>query len=191
MERNGAARADVVAAALREHARELRAFVRARVPADEADDVLQVAAVRAIERADSLSDAERVRPWLYRLHRNVIVDVARSRARRQRLHEQAAFEGSADTEVAPSPGDDAPCRCSVNLAQQMNPIHATMLALVDAGDATVAEAARLLGITANNAAVRLHRARAALKETMQQHCGVSSVEDCDDCRCVHDGCCPV
>ena len=56
--------ADVVAVALREYHAELDAFVRARVAPQDVDDTLQVAALRAIERADSLDDPERVLAWL-------------------------------------------------------------------------------------------------------------------------------
>ncbi len=182
---------DVVATALREHAGDLRAFVCARVPADEAEDVLQVAAMRAVERADTLSDPARVRAWLYRLHRNVIVDSVRRRERQRRLLEDAAREADVAQPAVTAAEQGELCKCSVSLAQQLKPVYSSVLALVDTGNATVSEAARVLGISANNAAVRLHRARAALRDAMRQHCGVASVEDCDDCRCVHDGCCPV
>jgi len=191
MERNQdvACGPDVVSAALRTHAVDLRAFVRGRVPADDVDDILQIAAMRAIERADSLTDPERVRAWLYRIHRNVIVDTLRSRARQRRLRDQAGQEANLQAEAAMSIPRES-CKCSVSLAKQINPAYASVLELVDAGDATVAEAARVLGISANNAAVRLHRARTALKAAMLQHCGVTNPAECDDCRCVYDGCCP-
>ena len=51
-------RRDLVAETLRSPA-EFEAFVRA-VPAQEVDDVLQIAALRAIENAESLDDTNRV-----------------------------------------------------------------------------------------------------------------------------------
>ncbi|MEM9730704.1 MAG: sigma-70 family RNA polymerase sigma factor [Myxococcota bacterium] len=170
--------------ALRANRSRLAAFVRARVPASDVDDVLQIAAVRAIEGAASLNDTERVLPWLYRIHRNVAADETRRRAR----HDRWVESDDAAPEVA-APVADSMCRCSVAQAKRMRPSYAAVINLVDIRGASLAEAARQLGISANNVAVRLHRARKALRQSMLEHCGVTSLRDCADCRCVHEGCC--
>ncbi len=175
-------RTKLIASVLREHAGQFRSFVAARLPSADVDDVLQTAAVRALERAKSLKDPDRVLPWLYRVHRNVIADTLRNRARRQRTLDDmdAASEVDAPEEL---------CGCSLVQARRLQPSYAAVLALVDAGDATIADAAAHLGISVNNASVRLHRARKALRKAMREHCGVESPRDCLDCRCVVDGCC--
>ena len=175
-------RTKLIASVLREHAGQFRSFVAARLPSADVDDVLQTAAVRAVERAASLNDPDRVLPWLYRVHRNVIADTLRNRASRERtLNEiDAAPEVDALEEL---------CGCSLVQARRLQPSYAAVLALVDAGDATIADAAAHLGISVNNASVRLHRARKALRKAMREHCGVESPRDCLDCRCVVDGCC--
>jgi len=173
----------VVLAALREHADELHAFVGARVGAAEADDILQVAAMRALDRADTLNDPSRVRAWLFRIHRNLVTDTLRAEARRHRLHEGVAAEAES---VSPTPER---CDCSTVQARQLRPSYAAVLELVDVRGASVAEAAEELGISTNNVAVRLHRARKALRVALREHCGTESVADCLDCRCVPDGCC--
>ena len=175
-------RTELIASVLVEHAGQFRSFVAARLPSADVDDVLQMAAARAVERAASLNGPERVLPWLYRVHRNVIVDTLRSRASRERTL----------SEVEPAPDVDWPdelCDCSLVQARRLRPSYAAVLALVDAGDATIADAAAHLGISVNNASVRLHRAREALRKAMLAHCGVTSLRDCLDCRCVTDGCC--
>ncbi|MEM7154061.1 MAG: sigma-70 family RNA polymerase sigma factor [Myxococcota bacterium] len=177
-------RETLIADALREHAAQFRAFVGARVPPGEVEDILQTAAFRAVERSGSLKDSERLLPWLYRLHRNIIVDTMRRRASRERVVDPHA--------VAPEPSaqpSEDPCHCALVLARQLSPAYASMLSLVDAGDASVAEAAEALGISTNNAAVRLHRARKALRKAMLEHCGVRSPSECADCRCAFEGCC--
>ena len=175
---------ELIGAALREHASQFRTFVGARVPPAEVDDVLQTAAMRAVERSESLRDADRVVPWLYKLHRNVIADMMRTRGSRERLLDRSA---SAPEMSVPEP--DNLCKCSLVQARRMNPAYASMLSLVDAGDASLAEAAATLGISVNNAAVRLHRARHALRKAMLEHCGVQNSRDCVACRCVVQGCC--
>ena len=177
-------RREVVADALREQRSELAAFVRARVQPQDADDVLQLAALRAVERADSLEDPDRVVAWLYRIHRNLIIDVARKRAR-ERRHVAAVAELP---EQPDAPVAD-PCGCSVAQAKRLLPAYASILSLVDSDGLQLREAARQLDVTANNAAVRLHRARKALRQAMLEHCGVTDPRECADCRCVDDACC--
>lgn len=183
---------EAVAQALAEHAGSFRAFVRKRVPSAEIDDVLQLAAMRAVERATSLEDPERVVAWLYRIHRNVIADVRRKRESRQRVLDSAALDRAASalpaTSMTPAPSASA-CACSLAQAKGMNASYAEILELVDMGDLTIAEAAEVLGVSTNNATVRLHRARKALRRRMLEHCGVTSLRDCTSCRCVEDGCC--
>ncbi|MEO1065285.1 MAG: sigma-70 family RNA polymerase sigma factor [Actinomycetota bacterium] len=175
---------DVVADALCEHQPAFEAFVRARVRPQDVDDLLQLAALRAIERADSLEDPERVVAWLYRIHRNLIVDVARTRSSERRYVDAVAeLPEQADPPVAD------PCECSVTQARRLRPTYATILSLVDSDGLQLREAARQLEVSPNNAAVRLHRARRALKRAMLEHCGVDDPRQCAGCRCVEDACC--
>lgn len=176
----------LVAETLRTSARALRAFVAARVPAAEVDDVVQVAAVRAVERSGSLKVPERVLPWLYRVHRNVIVDAVRQRGSHERL-----LDNVSNAQEPTQPVDRDACSCSLAQMQSLRPAYSAVLELVDVQDASLSEAARALGISINNATVRLHRARRALRDTMSAHCGVQNARDCVTCRCVDDGCCTV
>lgn len=177
---------DVVADALRELRPELDAFVRARVPAQDVDDITQLAALRAIERAETLDDPMRVRAWLYRIHRNLIVDTYRARSREQR---HVDTEGEVPDPIETDAED--PCACSVIQAKRLRPSYASILSLVDTGGLGLDDAARELEITPNNATVRLHRARKALREAMLEHCGVTDPRACAGCRCVDDVCCTV
>ena len=58
-----------------------------------------------------------------------------------------------------------------------------MLEQVDLEDRSLDDVARELGITVNNATVRLHRARRALREALAEHCHTTSVRECLDCGC--------
>lgn len=61
------------------YSEELKAFVRLRVPADESDDILQDVWASL---ADTLQDEppQHVRAWLYRVSRNRIADLYRTRS---------------------------------------------------------------------------------------------------------------
>ena len=174
----------VVTDALRDRQADFEAFVRARVRPQETDDVLQVSALRASELADSLDDPDRVVAGLYRIHRNLVIDVIRRRAT-ERRH----VDGVAEVPEQIDPAVEDPCECSVAQAGRLRPSYATILSLVDGEGLAVGEAARRLDVTPNNAAVRLHRARTALRQAMLEHCGVTDPRDCAGCRCVDDACC--
>ncbi len=183
---------EAVAKALREQHAALREFVRARVRPEEVDEVLQTAALRAMEKAGSLDDPARATAWLYRLHRNLIADTGRRRATERRLFtdaEEPLAKGGAPAVDEAGPQAIELCGCSVAQARRIRSGYASILELVDLGDSTIEEAAATLGISVNNANVRLHRARKALRQQMLEHCGVTSPRDCVDCRCVDDGCC--
>ena len=158
--------------------------MRARCSPADVDDVLQIAAVRAIESAGSLKDPARVLSWLYRVHRNTAIDESRSRTRQQRW-----LDGDSQAADVAATAPKSSCGCSVAQARRIRPSYASVLNLVDIRGATLAEAAEALEISVNNATVRLHRARKALRQSMLEHCGVTSLRECADCRCVNDGCC--
>lgn len=174
-----------VASALRAHDTKLKRLVATRVPPDVVDDVRQDAALRAIEKAETLRDPERILPWLYRIHENAALDAMRKSASNRRLLDAARREA-----VPFEPEVVEWCRCSIAQSRLLKPNYAAILDLVDIRGLSLADAARVLNTSINNATVRLHRARAALKKRMLDHCGVTSVNACADCRCVHEGCCP-
>ena len=190
MEPRRLATRDLVVEALAQHRAALAGFVRARVPAADVEDVLQVAAMKAVEAHHTLDDPSRVLPWLYRIHRNVVSDATRKRRSLERLAERAERETTHDAAIVwPNHGRDELCRCSVVQTQFVAEAYAEILRLVDLGEMSVPEAAEALGISSGNAAVRLHRARKALRQRMLEHCGVTSLRECADCRCVDEGCC--
>ena len=147
--------------------------------------MLQIAALRAVEKADNLQDPHKVLPWLYQIHRNVITDLHRKRTSEERRKDALASDMMIGHTDMPEH-----CGCSVSQAGKLSQGYAAILELVDIKGASLKEAARALNLTANNAGVRLHRARAALKLRLLTHCGVSTMRECADCRCTSDGCCP-
>ena len=172
---------EVVEQLVGEHRRFL-AFLRPRVgSAAEAEDLLQEAYVRSLERGDQLREGEKATAWFYRLLRNAIIDRARSRASEARALEAHAWtlpEAEAPPEV-----EARLCHCIQGLLPTLPPDQAEMLARVDLGGGTPAQVASELGITANAAAVRLHRARRALHARLLQTCGTCTEHGCLDCHC--------
>jgi RNA polymerase sigma-70 factor (ECF subfamily) len=163
-------------------------MARSRVGTEaDAEDVVQRAMMRAAERAASLEDPARLRAWFYRILRRTIVDHHRSKPR------DARHERLDSAEVCDESGLDAPapcgCACAVRLLGELRPAYAEILRRVDFDGQDPAAVAAALRISSTNLYVRLHRARAALRERVERHCGVSSVAPCLDCMCsTHERC---
>lgn len=158
---------------------EYLAFLSSRVsaPAD-AEDLLQQSLLRAGDRLHTLRDPSRLRAWFYRLLRRAIADHHARRARdEQRLGELA---NSVETQT---PEESASCACSLGLLAGLRPEYRAMLEQVDLEDREIADVAAELGITTNNATVRLHRARRALRDALSEHCNTASARECQDCGC--------
>src|SRR6059058_4965450 len=176
---------DVLEVLVENHRRFL-AFLERRVGSqDVAEDILQDAFVRSLEkdRVDTLRDPEAVIPWFYRLLRNAVIDHHRHRGAEDRALAYAA--GTAD-EAEPGADEalrDEVCACVGALVETLKPEYATAIKRVDLDGAAVSEFAREVGITANNAGVRLHRAHEALRRQLALCCGTCATHGCLDCHC--------
>lgn len=169
--------AGALAAAIESERRRFVDFLRRRV-GDEAEDLFQHSLLRALERAGELSDPSLVKPWFWRLLRNSVTDHHRARVARDSRHAalRALEEGTPDEETAA-------CACALGLLSRLPPDYAEILRRVDLDDERVIDVARSLGITSDNAAVRLHRARAALRAKLSGCCAVQSLRACFSCDC--------
>jgi RNA polymerase sigma factor (sigma-70 family) len=171
----------VVAELVQNH-RELLRFVERRVGnRAEAEDILQAAFVRGVERANAIRDGESTTAWFYRVLRNAVVDHFRRRAAAGRAHEAAARE--IDEVVPPVETQEAVCACVRGLADTLKPEYASALQRVEIDGLTVQAFAEEAGISANNAGVRLHRAREALRKRVTTTCGTCAEHGCLDCTC--------
>lgn len=160
------------------------AFVRPRVGSKEdAEEILQAAFVKSIEKSGSIRDGETAIAWFYRLLRNAVIDHYRHRVAEQRGHERYVEEnpeGVTELDVAI---EGTVCACVKDLIPTLKTEYAEVLRRVELEGRSVAEAAAALGVTPNNAAVRLHRAREALRKRLVQTCGTCTEHGCLECTC--------
>ncbi len=167
---------------LENQARFLR-FVTQRVGnRHTAEEILQEALVRSLDRGGSLRDSESVVAWFYRVLRNALVDHHRKSAAERRAHDGAAAEASPF--VDPDDGlKEQTCACVVGMLDSLKPDYAQALRRVEMDGIGVPAYAIEAGISPNNAGVRLHRARQALRSHLTQLCGTCSHDACQDCAC--------
>lgn len=159
------------------------AFVASRVGGRAAaEDLVQEALARAVDRVGELRDAEAAVPWFYQVLRNAIADHHRRAGAAGRAAERFAAES--ETEVAPPEPPRRVCPCVARLAKELKPEYAAALSRVEVEGAAVKDFAEEAGITAGNAAVRVFRAREALKKKVHSTCGACAAAGCTDCSCV-------
>ena len=167
--------------------RQFLAFLQARVESRAvAEDILQSAFVKGLERGAALRDDESAVAWFYRVLRNAVIDHYRHRASTER-----ALEGWGKEFVAHATPEaelkDEICACVLGLLDTLKPEYRDALRIVDVDEGSLNDLAAQAGITAGNAAVRVHRAREALRKQVTTVCGSCAEHGCLDCRCKAHG----
>jgi RNA polymerase sigma-70 factor, ECF subfamily len=148
------------------HAKALHSYVEHFCPdGASSDDIVQETFIRAWRHLPQLSADDRpVRPWLFRVARNLLIDADRAaRARPVTVQEQP------DEEAGTDPGlKQVLDRELVSAAlQQLSPAHQAVLVQAFYHGGTLATVARELGIPHGTARSRLHYALHALRRQLQ------------------------
>ena len=146
------------------HFRYLRTRLRTR---EDAEDVLHDFTIKALQGAARVRE-DRIDAWLSISLRNALFDRYRREGSRRRCSEAVAAEPAAFAE--PDVIEEGSTGClSISIAA-LKPSYSTVLRRADLEEASLGELALELGLTSNNTAVRLHRARAALRTVMHLRC---------------------
>ncbi len=172
-----------VAAVLVANHRQFLGFLEKRV-GDRAlaEDILQDAFVRGMQKLDSLHSDESAVAWFYRLLRNAVIDHRRRRGATER--KLAAFGAEVERSVdADGELRGAICRCVGELAATLDSKYADALHSIEVDGLPVKDYAARAGISANSAGVRVFRAREALRKQVQRSCGSCAEHGCLDCTC--------
>lgn len=168
-----------------------KGFLRRRLGSEaEAEDLLQQGLLKAIRNADGWADAESATAWFYRILRNTLIDHYRSRAAEGRKNDALLREMVATGEDSHSAPDSELrgeiCACLNRLLPALKPEYADLVKRIDLDGEAPAVVADKHGITYNNLMVRLHRARQALRKSLEHSCGACTKHGCLDCTCGHD-----
>jgi RNA polymerase sigma factor (sigma-70 family) len=173
-----------------ENHRAFLTFLEKRVGRREvAEDILQEAFARGLHKPPVLGSEESTVAWFYRVLRNAVIDHYRRGGAGQRALAALASE----LEERSEPDLDmrnAVCRCVTLLAGTLKPEYAAALRRVEVDGLTVQQFAVEAGVTANNAGVRLFRAREALRKRVARSCGSCAEHGCLDCTCSSPGSAP-
>ncbi|MBL8232093.1 MAG: sigma-70 family RNA polymerase sigma factor [Bryobacterales bacterium] len=158
-------------------------FLEKRVQSKAAaEDILQAAFVRSLEKGGSVRDEESVVAWFYRVLRNAIIDHYRQRGSAERVSEQLVAHLQ-DHQEPDELFKGEICQCVTALLENVKPEYREAIQAVDLEDGSLADLAARASITANNAAVRVHRAREALRKQVVTACGICATHGCIECHC--------
>jgi RNA polymerase sigma-70 factor (ECF subfamily) len=150
------------------YARALHGYVEQFCPdRASADDIVQETFIRAWRHLPQLSADDRpIRPWLFRVARNLLIDANRAaRARPVTAPEPPAGETGTDSGM-----EEVLDRQLVSAAlQHLSPAHQSVLVETFYRGGTTAAVARELGIPHGTARSRLHYALDALRQHLQDH----------------------
>jgi len=169
--------------ALLDQRRQFLRFLERRVSSPAiAEDILQNAYLRALEREGELRSGESGMAWFYRILRNAVIDFYRHRT----VEDRALAQWAAELETTVEPDDltrEIVCKCIARVLPSLNPGYAQILRQVDLDEAPLTAYAATNAITLPNATVRIHRARQALKKALIATCGSCSKHGCLNCSC--------
>lgn len=169
------------AASLSEMHHRFLGFLRGRVrDRAAAEDILQAAYLRAIEHGAELRDAESSVAWFYRILRNALADYYRQSSARSRAIDQ--FTAGWKDEYEPELKEQT-CGCIREAILDLKPEYREAIEKIDLDEEPVESFAGARKMTANNAYVRLHRARMAVAKKLTEVCGTCAVHQCIDCTC--------
>lgn len=151
-------------------------FLASRLPnREDAEDVLQDFSIRAIQGATHVSDPQKIDAWLNVSLRNTLFDRYRREGARRRLWQGVASEPPPVDHDAPDDPDEdigTAMTCLSSVIGELKPAYGDLIRRAELQEAPLKLVAAELALTANNVAVRLHRAREALRQSMGARCAV-------------------
>ena len=155
-----------------QHAKALYSYVR-RFCQDQAsaDDIVQETFIRAWRHLPQLcGDDQPVRPWLFRVARNLLTDA--DRAARSRPVTVSALPAE-DPVIDSGLGQVLDRQLVADALQHLSPAHRTVLVETFYRGGSMATVARQLGIPAGTARSRLHYALEALRRQLQDQAAIA------------------
>jgi RNA polymerase sigma-70 factor, ECF subfamily len=154
---------------VREVADPVRRFLLRRTDADTADDVLSETMLVCWRRFGELPAAADRLPWAYVVARNCLHNAERSARRRGRLTARI-LALDPPVSVVPAPDADVPGAEDLHAALAgLRPVDAEVLRLWAWEELPAEQIGHVLGMTANAAAIRLHRAKRRLREQLERN----------------------
>ena len=164
----------------REFSRELRRFILRRVASPEdADDILQLVALRLVQHSAEPRDRRTLLAWLYTVTRNAITDYYRAAVHRRELatadvpdSPASGISGDPSADLAAQQALTELAACIPPLLRLLPADQAAAVELVDLHGVSQVEAARTSGLSVSGMKSRVQRGRQALRDAITACCHV-------------------
>ena len=162
----------------------LRFLTRRLGNEDEAADVLHDFYVKVLTRIGDVRETEKLRAWMRRVLETTLIDYYRAQGkRRQSESEYQYLESVRLTGEGKDDLDLIVCMCLYKLLPTLKPEYADILWRADLIGESRESIVSTLGITETNLRVRLHRARQALRQRLEETCRTCPIHGYMDCDC--------
>lgn len=169
------------------HQRRLTSSLADWLGSADAEDVLQDACLKVLQKGGSLQRYESALVWFERVVRHSAIDHARRANAERRARAILASDPTHAADLALSAHLREPiCQCGLTLLSTLRPGYADVLRRVDLDGEHIADVAAALGTSPNNVRVRLHRARSALRAQWQGVCGLCVQRGARACDCADE-----
>jgi len=163
----------------------------------DAEDLTQLVFVRVSQALPDFRGESSLATWIYCIARNAAADWQRSGSRTAALHDALAAEvvaGGTERNDTAAPADQTLIRrdvqrCVRGVIGRLPHAYRDVLALRELSGLSTTAIANTLGLSADAVKVRLHRARARLRDVLTAGCTLSHDSDGVSCESKHGVAC--
>ena len=148
--------------------RALRAWLAARVPQSDLDDVLQDTLARILVQLPKLRDDAAILGWSHRVAQSALVDFYRRRARRL----EEALTTEPEVAVGPETLNGEVAAWLLPMLQTLADEDREALELAELAGLSQRELAERWGLSPSGARSRVQRARARLRDKLERCCAI-------------------
>lgn len=169
-----------------EYYEKIRQYLARLTGSTEAEDLAQEVFIKIDKSLNNYRGDSSLSTWIYRIATNHAIDKIRSASYQKQLSSRAIEEESDNESVQSSPEEAAKSayaeaiesslikdemnQCIRGLIDDLPERYRTILILKDLQELKNSEIAEILGLSLDNAKIRLHRARTKLREAMDKAC---------------------
>tara|TARA_B100001758_G_C18209265_1_gene504114 strand:+ start:127 stop:654 length:528 start_codon:yes stop_codon:yes gene_type:complete len=144
-----------------------------------ADDILQIAFVKALTTKSLPKNKANILPWLKTIVKNTTLDVIK----KQKQTQQKEIDLHVDREIQNSHFDSSACNCILKLLSHLSPADQKLLIALDINHIPLKTLSNSMSISKNTLKVRRYRARQRLKKAVMAVCHMGTSEECINCDC--------
>lgn len=152
---------------------------------DVAEDIFQTSILKVLKNSKNLKDEEALIPWFYQILRNAVMDYFRDNKKvLEKSEEIKNFMSELANEISFNKNSkEIICACFKELIKTLNPTYTDILSKIDLEGGDLQAFATEGQTTLNNMTVKLHRARKALRKSLESTCGACTKHGCLNCTC--------